>query len=327
MNLCFSPHQAVQASSCLLVFLLLSVCSFSSSLRQSESRVWDGMVQNFGYRWEGRTYGYYPQTGDKEGELASVYQLEFPQGGKTGLGTWSGWNVFRQGDQRKVPLSRDTCINRTQGTSTFQFVLGKVGGRCPVVFGTPVEAPPAAEMKTPPNREMFEINFFHGGFRRGVVVTYTLKENGSDLCYCLSDRILIMNFRRASGGYREDGEMEEKSANLASVTAQNEGDVDLSLQPHTMYALSVKDYQECKVSDSEDGDWKEEGNSLIFCPEGLFLCLPRSVPATTDEAESSSGTRFQFGCDFRKDGGPVKVLTANYDEEKRLLGWDLKETS
>ena len=180
------------------------------------------MVRNFGYRWEGRTYWHDPDAaGDSAAEhtgLRSIYQLEFPQEGRAGVGTWKGWNVLEAGDTRTVPLSRETCINRTKGSSTFQFAQAGVGvgGRCPVSFSSDDDAP---------QQLMMEINFFHGNLRRGLVVTYTLEEEREKQrwYYQRKSRILVMNFRRASKGYREDNHMEPENR---ALTARSETAVE-----------------------------------------------------------------------------------------------------
>ena len=51
------------------------------------------------------------------------------------VGTWRGWGVVKAGDERTVPLSEASVIERQreQGSTTFQ--LPGVGGRCPLRLG------------------------------------------------------------------------------------------------------------------------------------------------------------------------------------------------
>ena len=43
------------------------------------------------------------------------------------------------------------------------------------------------------------------------------------------------------------------------------------------------------------------------------------------KATTPSSFELQFGCDFRGDGGPVKVLCIQYNRDKQLAGWELHE--
>ena len=51
------------------------------------------------------------------------------------VGTWRGWGVVKAGDERTVPLSEASVIERQreQGSTTFQFP--GVGGRSPLRLG------------------------------------------------------------------------------------------------------------------------------------------------------------------------------------------------
>ena len=312
------------------------------SSTSAHDRIWQGMVRNFGYRWEGRTYWHDPDAaGDSAAEhtgLRSIYQLEFPQEGRAGVGTWKGWNVLEAGDTRTVPLSRETCINRTKGSSTFQFAQAGVGvgGRCPVSFSSDDDAP---------QQLMMEINFFHGNLRRGLVVTYTLEEEREQnrWYYQRKSRILVMNFRRASKGYREDNHMEPENR---ALTARSETAVERaatgtraasematgtnlfsSLTLQRSFSLSRNDYVERDTTRTVTKDsivnMEQQEKDYVFtpCPEGFFSCLPDVIPLG-EEAETFE---LQFGCDFRGDGGPVKVLCIQYDRDKQLAGWELHE--
>ena len=99
---------------------------------------------------------------------------------------------------------------------------------------------------------MMEINFFHGNLRRGLVVTYTLKEEREQnrWYYQRNSRNLVMNFRRASKGYREDDHMEPENWALTarSETAAGAGAAGTtlfsSLTLQRSFALSRNDYVE-----------------------------------------------------------------------------------
>lgn len=340
------------------------------------------MVRNFGYRWEGRTYWYDPDNADngkkkknvKENELQSIYQLEFPENGRKGVGTWKGWNILQDGDTRSVPLSRETCIDRTKGSSTFQFVtpskdgdgVGGVGGRCPVSFPSTTVAKVKVIDEHDENKEdrssvttelpfpqqlFLEINFFHGIYRRGVVVTYDKleEEKGEQrLCYYRRNpRIMVMNFRRASNGYRDDDTMEPESIAISStiddkdVAAPAAQDADTrtflsSLTLKRSFDILRKDYLEQETTKdttkesifSNIQNQKEEGYVFTSYPEGLFLCLPDAIPLHDDEdCDTDEDTSFelQFGCDFQRDGGPVKLVCVKYGKDKQLKGWSLHE--
>ena len=102
---------------------------------------WELMQQNFGCRWEGET-GWFTPSHDAARELvsasseplAAVYQLQFPRE-QPEVGAWRGWGVIKPGDERTVPLSEATVIERQrqQGSSTFQFP--GAGGRCSLSLG------------------------------------------------------------------------------------------------------------------------------------------------------------------------------------------------
>jgi len=107
-----------------------------------ERRVqWELMQQNFGCRWEGETGWFTPSHDDAQElvsassePLAAVYQLQFPRD-EPEVGAWRGWGVIKPGDERTVPLSEATVIERQreQGSSTFQFP--GAGGRCSLRLG------------------------------------------------------------------------------------------------------------------------------------------------------------------------------------------------
>ena len=116
------------------------VFSTSTPSRTVHDRVWQGMVRNFGYRWEGRTYWHDPdaavdseqqQRGDGKTEAAveknglrSIYQLEFPQEGRAGVGTWTGWNVFEEGDTRADPCHERPVSSARPVRVPFNFPRG-----------------------------------------------------------------------------------------------------------------------------------------------------------------------------------------------------------
>ena len=314
------------------------VSATSTPSRTARDRIWQGMVRNFGYRWEGRTYWHDPDAaGDSAAEhtgLRSIYQLEFPQEGRAGVGTWKGWNVLEAGDTRTVPLSRETCINRTKGSSTFQFAQAGVGvgGRCPVSFSSDDDAP---------QQLMMEINFFHGNLRRGLVVTYTLEEEREQnrWYYKRKSRILVMNFRRASKGYREDDHMEPENR---ALTARSDTAAEMTVASTTCFssltlqrsfALSRHDYRERDTTQCVTQDRSvhlaqyADGDVVTPYPDGVFACLPDVLPLGAGEADTTPSSSFelQFGCDFRGDGGPVKVLCIQYDRDRQLTGWRLHE--
>lgn len=284
------------------IFLCQSIQVSSVTPRETpKDRVWDGMVYNFGHRWEGRTYAYDPETGKAENELRSVYQLEFPDGGRTGFGTWRGWNVIKDGDTRVVPLSRETCIDRTSGSSTFQFAKAGVGagGRCPVEFPVADGALEAIledeDNRLLPQRKFIEINFFHGAIRRGVVVTYVLEKEKR--CYRRNSCIMVMNFRRASSGYRDDEEMEVESMGISTVEKEaaaiptsggGAAGFYSSLTLKRSFDLSREDYleHETRTITKENifnVENQEEGYVFTTYPEGLFLCLPDSISLEEEE--------------------------------------------
>ena len=309
------------------------VSATSTPSRTARDRIWKGMVRNFGYRWEGRTYWHDPDaTGIEDTGLRSIYQLEFPQEGRAGVGTWKGWNVFEEGDNRTVPLSRETCIDRMPGVSTFQFAQAGVGGRCPVSF--------SSDDDDAPQQQMMEINFFHGNLRRGLVVTYTLEEEREKQrwYYQRKSRILVMNFRRASKGYREDDHMESENRALTArsdAAGERAAGTPLfsSLTLQRSFALSRHDYRERDTTQCVTQDRSvhlaqyADGDVVTPYPDGVFACLPDVLPLGAGEADTTPSSSFelQFGCDFRGDGGPVKVLCIQYDRDKQLAGWELHE--
>jgi hypothetical protein len=173
-----------------------------------------------------------------------------------------------------------------------------------------------------------EINFFHGAVRRGLVITYVLDEEAR--CYRRSARAMVMNFRKAAGGYREDGEMERESqaiGPLETAAATNAGGADFyaALTLERSVDLSREDYLERVVATADTTDFdvasREDGYVFTTYPEGLFLCAPDSVSVE----EGRAGFELQFGCDFRRDGGPVKLLRVKFGEKKQLVGWGLHE--
>ena len=111
------------------------------SISPKERRMqWEFMQQNFGCRWEGETGWFTPSHDAAElvsassEPLAAVYQLQFPRE-QPEVGAWRGWGVIKPGDERTVPLSEATVIERQreQGSSTFQFP--GAGGRCSLRLG------------------------------------------------------------------------------------------------------------------------------------------------------------------------------------------------
>ena len=111
------------------------------SISPKERRVqWELMQQNFGCRWEGETGWFTPSHDAAElvsassEPLAAVYQLQFPRD-QPEVGAWRGWGVIKPGDERTVPLSEATIIERQreQNSATFQFP--GAGGRCSLRLG------------------------------------------------------------------------------------------------------------------------------------------------------------------------------------------------
>ena len=117
------------------------------------------MKSNFGTRWEGQTRWFKPSArGGLEPSappMRSVYQLEFPSATPE-LGAWRGWSVIEPGDTRVVPLAEATVMERTAGSTTFQFA--GAGGR--------------VSLRTDGDGWGCEVNFFHARRRSGLCAFY-----------------------------------------------------------------------------------------------------------------------------------------------------------
>ena len=266
-------------------------------LRDSERHVqWNLMKRNFGTRWEGQTRWLKPaRSGALESSappLSSVYQLEFPAS-TPGHGTWRGWNVIQAGDTREVALSEETVIDRTAGSTTFQFA--GAGGRCSLATDGPGWG--------------CEVNFFHGTRRSGLCVFY-------DTATGELSGVMTMAFRSAPISH--DGN--ETFVDTPEFTVTGPVDPiagDVSAPPPVLRAAScsrvlslARPYYEISELSSPlaDVDWSDtRGDSVLVegFVDGLWLRAPRVL---------ARDSTISLGCDFSAIGGPFRAITMLYED-------------
>ena len=290
---------------------------------------WELMQQNFGCRWEGQT-GWFTPAGRElvrasSEPLAAVYQLEFPRD-QPEIGAWRGWGVGAPGDERTVPLSEASVIERQrqQGSATFQFP--GAGGRCPLRLGQIWAA---------------EVNFFHGDHRCGLVMylqppegdtdapdnPLTARDGDGDAAATKpSASIMAMSFRKApisaDGNltFVKGGEPTLRPPHgFGSATPANARAAAASTLARRQ-VMYVEDYtiQSERTGIRRPGTAAVEGLTggarlRVSLPDGVWCCVPGEWPL-------EGGARFTFGCDFRPMGGPERVVTMEY-RGAQLVRW------
>ena len=267
------------------------------------------MKSNFGRRWEGETQWLSPNGLGSLAELAepmrSIYQLEFPPA-TANLGTWRGWNVVKDGDTRVVPLSEESVLFRTPGSSTFQFE--GVGGRC--------------DLDTDGAMYGIEVNFFFSDRRSGLVIYYKEDEGGA---LCLHN-IMRMAFRSAPISHDGGATFVDtptftvaQQPDPLEAPAQRNESPPLRL-PRSACArhvvLARPDYEHCVVAgppstrcDIDCNGTTDEAMFAARLADGVLLHVPRNLRA--DPCAS-----LLLGCDFRSIGGPVRTVSAELSQGK-----------
>jgi hypothetical protein len=340
---------------------VVPLSTVGGSVQPAQRRIqWETFRRQFGARWEGQTAWFRPRDegwiGQQEQQevaltaisepLTSIYQLEFPRL-EPEVGTWRGWGVLAAGDTRVVSLSEETALERSPGSTTFQFE--GVGGRCSL-------------QSDGPNSWAAEVNFFHENRRAGVVVYCTTctkgggsAEDGGGAAAAAAGEeelkaeewsFMSMTFRAAR--LSDDG----------NLTFATDGNVTLS-PPHQMFVepsdeqqrLTTATTMRCTRRETMDplsfairsvetgeepslpqalgisaGGEVAKGNALPLLarlPDGVSCSFPRTLRLRRSPEQpriTGPGQAFRFACDFRDIGGPVRFVSIEYNKG-RLVRW------
>ena len=267
---------------------LLALACIAAPERRAQ---WDLMKSNFGTRWEGQTRWFKPSArGGLEPSappMRSVYQLEFPSATPE-LGAWRGWSVIEPGDTRVVPLAEATVMERTAGSTTFQFA--GAGGR--------------VSLRTDGDGWGCEVNFFHARRRSGLCAFYGA---GGELRGAMSMRFRAAPISRdgnvsfvGGGEHTVDHAADPIVADAAPASAPPVLRAPacaraLSLAPPA-YAISPS----APARATEDwSDTRDESLVVAGFADGVWLRAPRVL---------SSDSTVSIGCDFRAVGGPFRAV-------------------